>query len=300
MRASLLPLVATFLCLPVAALSQGIISGNIITGEPCAGTLVGGGATYGPGNQKGAPFTGVARSTTEQRLYDGNIIHSQIEVRQARDSAGRILQEREMSCQMGQDGQMHERFTVTVQDVANRTITNWTAGDGFASKVATVIHLPMPTAINRSPATEPTLTPEEQAAAAERRSLAQTRAAENRRNEIGRLNRLGTKAIHGIEATGTRTTQTIPTGEAGNDMPLLITTEIWRSRTLGLTLLAIQDDPRRGKSTFEYTQLTPGEPDPATFAPPSDYKIVDQHPGSGISGAVGPAILEAAPPPPRP
>jgi hypothetical protein len=42
--------------------------------------------------------------------------------------------------------------------------------------------------------------------------------------------------------------------------------------------MAVKDDPRIGRSTFEIEELTVGEPDASLFAPPAGYKIVDPNP----------------------
>jgi len=88
---------------------------------------------------------------------------------------------------------------------------------------------------------------------------------------------LGTESIQGIEARGRRYTTTIPAGAAGNDAPLVSTSERWTALTVGLSGLVvreIRDDPRQGNTTRELTNLTQGDPDPTTFQPPEGYEIV--------------------------
>jgi hypothetical protein len=41
-------------------------------------------------------------------------------------------------------------------------------------------------------------------------------------------------------------------------------------------MLAIHRDPRTGEQTTAVTQLDRGEPDPAIFEIPSDYKIIQR------------------------
>jgi hypothetical protein len=87
---------------------------------------------------------------------------------------------------------------------------------------------------------------------------------------------IGTETIQGIEARGRRRTTTIPEGAAGNDAPLVTTSEMWTALTVGLDGLLVReitDDPRQGKSTRELTNLSQGDPDPATFQPPEGYEI---------------------------
>ena len=86
---------------------------------------------------------------------------------------------------------------------------------------------------------------------------------------------LGTTSIQGFEATGRRTSTTIPAGQVGNDQPIVTSDETWWSKGLGfgLVLRSVHDDPRTGTSTRELVSLTLGEPDPASFQPPEGYEV---------------------------
>jgi hypothetical protein len=88
---------------------------------------------------------------------------------------------------------------------------------------------------------------------------------------------LGTKHIDGVDTEGVRRTTTIPTGEVGNDAPLVTTSESWIDRSLNLTVRSSEEDPIRGKTAKDLVSLKLGEPDPALFKPPSDYKMIIQH-----------------------
>jgi hypothetical protein len=58
---------------------------------------------------------------------------------------------------------------------------------------------------------------------------------------------------------------------------LVSTSERWTALTVGLNGLVVRDisdDPRRGKTTRELTNLTQGDPDPTTFQPPEGYEVV--------------------------
>ena len=82
---------------------------------------------------------------------------------------------------------------------------------------------------------------------------------------------LGSKAIEGIPATGTKTTDTIPAGTIGNDKDLLITRETWYSPDLKLVLQSTQTDPRFGETTYSLTNVQRNEPDPSLFQVPAGY-----------------------------
>ncbi len=90
------------------------------------------------------------------------------------------------------------------------------------------------------------------------------------------IENLGTTVIDGVEAYGTRRTTTIPTGQIGNDEPLVTTAETWLSRRLALVLRSVTDDPQEGTTTRELVNLTLGEPDPTLFQPPAGYTIMTQ------------------------
>ncbi len=107
---------------------------------------------------------------------------------------------------------------------------------------------------------------------------------------------LGTRKINGFEATGQRTTQTIPAGAIGNRQPILSVTETWTSTALKIPVLHKRSDPRFGDSTMQLTQITLGEPDPSLFQVPSNYELTPGGPfGPGIVGGVKAATKSQAP-----
>jgi len=85
---------------------------------------------------------------------------------------------------------------------------------------------------------------------------------------------LGTDTFQGLLIRGFRVTRTTPTGEVGNDQPLVSTSESWTSDEYRLEARYISDDPREGRFTRELTSFVPGEPDPALFQPPQGFPIV--------------------------
>ena len=93
---------------------------------------------------------------------------------------------------------------------------------------------------------------------------------------------LGTRTVEGVEATGTRSTVTIPAGEMGNEKPIAIVTERWYSPELQTVVMTRHSDPRMGETTFRLTQLTRGEPDRSLFEVPADYTVKEGGPGREI------------------
>jgi len=235
-------------------------SANAQEPAPCV-AAIGGSIDYGINPIKNAPFSAVVKTTFEQKLVDGNAIHSVSQTRRARDSAGRTMTETAQGCERTQDGQSHPRLNINVNDPVAKTLSNWQTGD-LGPKVVHVFH------------TDPVPRP---APPQQQVDLARLARIQPARNQI-KTEKLGTRTINGIETVGSRTTQTIPAGQEGNDLPLVIVTETWRSQTLGIVLMATRDDPRHGKSTFEYTEFNLGEPDARDFSLPADYKVQEVHP----------------------
>jgi hypothetical protein len=89
---------------------------------------------------------------------------------------------------------------------------------------------------------------------------------------------LGTKQIEGVNATGTRRTETIPTGTIGNDRPITITDERWESTDLKVLVSSDHHDPRTGDVKYRLTNINRSEPDGVLFTVPSDYTLREMPP----------------------
>ena len=87
---------------------------------------------------------------------------------------------------------------------------------------------------------------------------------------------LGTEIINGFPAEGERRMTTSPPGFIGNDRPIVQVTEIWTSVDLKVPIRQITQDPARGESTVELTNINRSEPDGALFRPPANYTVVDE------------------------
>jgi hypothetical protein len=82
--------------------------------------------------------------------------------------------------------------------------------------------------------------------------------------------------VEGVVAKGTKITRTIPAGELGNDLPIVITTETWTSPELKVIVMSKSSDPRMGETTYKLTNLSRAEPEPSLFQIPADYTTKDQ------------------------
>jgi hypothetical protein len=83
------------------------------------------------------------------------------------------------------------------------------------------------------------------------------------------------KVIEGVNVDGRKRTTTIPAGGVGNEQPLTIVSEEWRSPELNVLVLTRHSDPRTGDSSYRLTNIVRGEPDPSLFTVPPDYTVKD-------------------------
>ena len=87
---------------------------------------------------------------------------------------------------------------------------------------------------------------------------------------------LDSKTINGVQVVGTLNKVVYPVDSEGNDRPITVTTEIWTSPVMQLTILSTRSDPRSGDQIDRLDNLTTTEPDASLFQIPSDYQIVDE------------------------
>jgi hypothetical protein len=67
----------------------------------------------------------------------------------------------------------------------------------------------------------------------------------------------------------------IPAGQVGNERPITIISEQWRSPDLNVLVMTHHADPRTGESSYRLTNIVRAEPDPSLFIVPADYTVKD-------------------------
>ena len=87
---------------------------------------------------------------------------------------------------------------------------------------------------------------------------------------------LGQQNVAGVETTGTRDKMVFNPGVVGNDQIMTVVREFWFSPQLGFNLLSKRTDPRFGTQTFTVTSVATSEPDPNLFNLPDGFTVVDQ------------------------
>jgi len=87
---------------------------------------------------------------------------------------------------------------------------------------------------------------------------------------------LGKQTLEGVESEGTRTTSTLPSGAIGNDRPIQTVSERWYSPELQTVMMSKHSDPRTGEETFRLTNVNRGEPSPDLFQVPPTYHTLEK------------------------
>lgn len=86
---------------------------------------------------------------------------------------------------------------------------------------------------------------------------------------------LGQQTVEGVNATGSRSTTTIPAGAIGNLQPLKIVVEQWVSTDLQVLVMTKHSDPRSGETIYRLQGIVRAEPDRSLFTVPADYVMKD-------------------------
>lgn len=84
---------------------------------------------------------------------------------------------------------------------------------------------------------------------------------------------LGKRTIEGVECEGTQRTMTIPEGKIGNDRPIEMVTETWRSPELQVDVLRKHVDPRFGETNYRLVNVVRAEQPRSLFEVPAGYEL---------------------------
>ena len=200
-----------------------------------------------------APLTAVAEVQSTQVLDDGSSVSKKTFNRIARDSQGRIYNERRALVPESFDGEPPV-ISMHIYDPTTKLNTFLEVDTRLARQSVRL-------------ETAPTL------------ALAQSRPSVVPVNRPGYQEQdLGTESMENVVVHGVRKIRTIPATASGTGKPIVVTDEYWYSEELHLNMLVKHDDPRTGQQTVAITQVNRSEPPPATFEIPGDYKIVDETP----------------------
>jgi len=255
-------------------------------GPADAGTRIGSSYNYvytsivGSGELvKGAPYTATAVSESTQVLADGNHIVNKITSFLARDSEGRTRREMAMGIGPLPPGMQK---TILISDPVTKTEYMLTPQE--QTKRAMKRENGKAVFIGESGKTEgdqkTRLEVEQKIKMKMNVEKMGTAGIVVHGPELGEMKHedLGTQVIEGIPCTGSRETRTIAAGAVGNERPLEITSETWKSPDLHTIVFSKHNDPRFGETVYRLTDVKRDEPDPALFQVPSNYKISESGP----------------------
>jgi hypothetical protein len=280
-----------FLCVTVLP-AQQIGVGVQQPGQPQAGAMSfqpaqslavgrGGRGTVlaAPRAERGKPFSATATSQTTQTFFDGTHVSRTTTMVEYRDALGRVRTEITQTGATAVSIMIRDNvagYNYHLDPVTKSALKTRMAGFPVVSGDGT----------GRGAAQPPVETAEELAA----RRLVQLqrdiviavdgatqatrpvgRGARINPNEI--VEDLGTSAVNGVQARGTRITTIVPAGEIGNDREFRSIDERWFSSDLNLLIKSENTDPRFGKTTYELTNISRQSPDPALFQVPPDYSV---------------------------
>ena len=245
---------------------------------------------HGPGirfegpPKKGAPYSAEAVTETVQVLADGNRIVRENRAKVFRDSEGRTRREEKL----GTVGP----WAVAGESPTRIFINDPVAGEHWIlepeNKIARKMKMPKMgehvgviagVRAGVHAGVNVTVDPSDRAAPVRKRI--ERRAVRVEQGVIGgaihedgtESEDLGTRTIEGVEATGKKITRTIPAGEIGNERPIEVVFEQWRSEELGVDVMTKRSDPRSAETTYKLTDIQRTEPLPGLFQPPPDYEV---------------------------
>jgi hypothetical protein len=218
---------------------------------------------------KGAPYKAEAVTEITQTLADGNHIVRKTTSAVSRDSEGRTRRESSLAA-LGPLAPHDAPRLVFIQDPV--------AGTAYVlepdSRTARKLSRPARNGSGPHPdAAEPDGGPGPKGRFGRLHEMGEGKWDKHTEN-------LGSQTLEGLEATGTRTTVTIPAGAIGNEKAITIVSERWVSPELQAVVLSTHRDPRFGETTYRLTGITRGEPDKSLFEVPSDYTVREGPPSA--------------------
>jgi hypothetical protein len=202
-----------------------------------------------------APFTLTLQTEWVRALADGGTITLVNERRIARDSMGRIYEERWFL--VPKNGKIKSRMTtIQIADPNNHTLYNCFF-DG--QHICTLVNYSATTStVFKVDGPPPGPLP----------------------NDAGYVTResLGNQLIANVDTVGTRESVVYNPGVFGNDQKLTVSREYWYASQLGINLLSKRSDPRFGTQAFTVTNVDLSEPASQLFDLPEGFKVVDHRP----------------------
>jgi hypothetical protein len=198
----------------------------------------------------GAPFTAKVEILSTQVLPDGTTTTHTTVNHIARDSRGRIYNERRRLVPTTFQGEP-PLLSAHIYDPSTR-LSIFTDPFTRLARETTLPHPPHPQANpNRPRPTPPGAIPDQD---------------------------LGTQYVSGVPMQGIRKSRLIPAAASSTGKDVTISDEYWYSPDLSIYMLIKHQDVRSGTQFVAVSQVERHEPDPAWFLVPTNSKVVDETP----------------------
>ena len=204
----------------------------------------------------GQPFVATLQVEVTGKWADGTTVRTTFFNHIARDSQGRVYQERRQIVPMGSDKTPAIMMTF-VSDTPNRTRTVCEVPRRVCTLTwfRPILHI-VDEPVGQSRDGSYYLTRED----------------------------LGTASLDDLDVIHSLETRTTNTGVAGNDRPMAATREFWYSPRLELNLGVTRTDPAGNVQKLVVTELKLEEPDAAWFAQSAGYTVVDKRVNVALPG----------------
>jgi hypothetical protein len=225
---------------------------------------------------KGAPYSAQSTSETIRVLADGNRITNTNSTTIYRDSQGRERREQSSGAEgavrsvrisdpvEGVNYTLHPETRVALKNFQPKLLAVGPDKEAAKAKMdlESIMKAEVPTIMmdSISSSSQPAIKPDDT-----------------------KVENLGTQMIEGVSAEGTRRTTTIPAGQIGNELPIVMVNERWYLPELQVVVMSTRSDPRTGTTTYKLTNINRSEPAPTLFQVPPDYTLHDLTSGRSAS-----------------
>lgn len=198
-----------------------------------------------------APFTAKVQIVSQEQLPDGSVRVRKTVNHIARQSSGRIYNERRQLVPPSFQDEPR-LLSAHIYDPVTRLNTYLNPSTHIAQDIV-LKHAPLAPSNSvpqRLPQQDPLLKEEE----------------------------LGQQALGPVTLRGIRRSRTVPAAISGTGKDVLVVDEYWYSPDLSIYMIIKHNDPRTGEQIVAVSDVERGEPNGTQFTVPANYKRVDETP----------------------
>jgi hypothetical protein len=199
-----------------------------------------------------APFSAKVDIVSQEKLPDGTVEIRRSTAHVARQSSGRIYNERRALVPTTFKGDPPLLSSLVYDPTTRLSI--------FLNPYT---HLAHERVLKRSLAAPPNSVPPPTA---------------NVSNPLMKEEDLGTQYIGTVSLRGIRKSRTVPASQSGTGQQIVIVDEYWYSPDLSVYMIIKHDDPRTGEQIVAVSEVNRQEPEASQFDVPARYRVVDETP----------------------